>query len=81
MVRLTYGVLPSLEDFEAAFRRETVSTKGWYRISNCKRVGTGSFTCAELWNELDMATSENECTDESLDWASCILYTLGFEWI
>lgn len=75
----SYGVLPSKEAFEAAFAAECPD--GWFQFGNCKRVGTCRLNVNELWNELDWATGENECTEESLDWASCVLYVLGFEWV
>lgn len=75
----SYGVLPSKEAFEAAFAAECPD--GWFQFGNCKRIGTCKLNVTELWNELDSATGENECTEESLDWASCVLYCLGFEWV
>lgn len=80
MQSMTYGVLLSKEDFEKAFER-LVGDETFIRFSNDKRVGNCRLTCEELWNELDAATGESECSEESLDWASCVLYTLDFEWV
>jgi hypothetical protein len=79
VITLSHGVLPSEADFHAAFEG-MCSSKG-YSFRNCKRIGNADLLASELWAELDSATGESECTEESLEWASCVLYTLGFEWI
>ncbi len=81
-MRLTYGVLPSKEEYEKAFDAIMAdSASKLFSFGNCSRMGTTSVTSEELWNELDMATGESESTEASLDWASCVLYVLEIEWV
>ena len=84
MISMTYGILPSKTEYEKAFTHVTGEANPYipcFSFGNCKRMGTCKVNCVELWNELDIATGESECSDESLDWASCVLYVLGFEWV
>jgi hypothetical protein len=79
MVSMTYGVMPPREDFDAAFDREVPNR---FRFGNDPRVGNCELTADELWSELESAKGEHDDgDDEAGDWASCVLYTLGFEWI
>lgn len=80
MRSMTYGKLPSQAEFDAAFDDKVDGCK--YRIRNDKRVGDWDATQGELWAEVYKATREWEEGDDAAgDWASCVLYTLGFEWI
>lgn len=79
-VSLTYGQMPSWEVFEKAFREEVPS--GWYRFGNDERQGNSSLTVGQLWTELaDAIFDWEDGNDHAGDWASCVLSTLGIEWI
>lgn len=84
---MTYGVMPSLEEFDAACAEpddecgKSVDDLG-FSFGNDPRIGTDTLTGAELWNELRKAHGEWEAGDEKAgDWCSCVLGCLGFEWI
>jgi hypothetical protein len=76
-LRFTYGILPSREQFFDAFER--IMQDRSYSFGNDPRLGNGEYTTSEIWAELLKAVEEG--TDVSLDWASCVLYTLEIEWI
>lgn len=79
MRSMTYGKLPTQGEFDAAFDAEV---HGKYRIRNDARMGNVDLTASELWAEVYKATREWEEGDDAAgDWASCVLSTLGFEWI
>jgi hypothetical protein len=83
---LTYGVLPSLEDYDRAWQRAEIGEH--FTFGNDKRMGSCSLSQWELWDELEKAkddwenNSETEAeSDAAGDWASCVLSVLGIEWI
>jgi len=81
MKTLTYGVLPTQEQFDAAFERECSS--GAFRFGNDPRVGTCALTASELWRELVKARAEwdKDHNETPEGWISGVLYSLGFEWV
>jgi len=85
-MRLTYGVLPTYDEFVDAFAGD-LGEGGVYQIRNCKRCGNVDLTCDELWEYLNGAVAEfhdAQCDDTQEwagDWASAVLQTLGIEWV
>jgi hypothetical protein len=79
---LTYGELPPYEVFEQAWEGDLGPDRR-FEVRNCKRFGNESFDCKEMWAELNQCVREweNDGPDEAGDWASCVLETLGFEWV
>lgn len=84
---MTYGVMPSLEEFEAACAEpdgecgRSVDDLG-FSFGNDERIGTDTLTGGELWEELQRAHGEWEEGDEKAgDWCSAVLGCLGFEWV
>ena len=84
---MTYGVMPSLEDFDAACAEpdyecgKSVDDVG-FSFGNDRRSGTDTLTGTELWKELQKARAEFEAGDEKAsDWCSGVLGCLGFEWV
>lgn len=80
---MTYGALPSREEFDAAF-------SGVFEFKNDKRVGTCALGPNELWVQLNIAQREwsGEAiadrpggANEAGQWCSNVLDILGFEWI
>jgi hypothetical protein len=65
--RLTYGTLPSREEFEQAFHDDLGDER--YVIRNCPRVGNDSFNCTELWVEVTHAANEFTCDTCEGEWA------------
>lgn len=89
MITMTYGVMPSREQFDAACLevedgdppQACVADQG-FPFENDKRVGSDRLTPDELWAELGRAKSEYDAGDEaSGDWCSGVLGCLGFEWV
>lgn len=94
---MTYGTLPSREEFETAFDAlfdsdDSRVTHGAARFTftNDPRVGTCMLTANELWCELEKAQKEwydwtstrTEVAAEAAgQWCSDVLGILGFEWI
>lgn len=76
--RFSYGVLPSRDEFDDAFDWECSST-GRYKISNDRHGRNGNFDARELWHLVNSEVKDG--SDESLDFVSAVLSTLGFEWI
>jgi len=87
---MSYGVMPSKDDFEAAF--EAKCPNGKFAFGNDKIVGTDKLTCTQLWDELqkqrnrwenfpDDEDDDGSKGDQAGDWCSCVLSVLGFEWI
>lgn len=93
---LTYGVLPSREEFDAAFDEEVPG--GSFEIMSGELMGSrlpvpdGGYSADELWDVLegivgsdtlwDGVDQEPGPEDEAgLQFASNILSVLGFEWI
>jgi|CXWL01.1.fsa_nt_gi hypothetical protein len=84
---MTYGVMPALEEFDAACAEpddecgKSVDDVG-FSFGNDPRIGTDTLTGTELWNELQKARAEFEAGDEKAgDWCSGVLGCLGFEWV
>ena len=79
----SYGILPTLTEFKLLCLIPDddghVVTRDGFKFGNCKRVGDCTLQAHELYKELQLATEES--TEESLDWASCVLQVLGWEWI
>lgn len=90
---MTYGVLPSQDDFIAAFIEDEECEDGTCTFGNDPRVGNCDLTANELWDELSEAheeysTGKKNSTElsekeieEAGDWCSMVLYSFGFEWI
>lgn len=77
---MTYGVLPTCEAFFDAFDVHVKQT--YFCFGNDPRVGNCELTSNELWIELKDAASDFRAgDDEAGDWCSCVLSTLGFEWV
>lgn len=70
MITSTYGVMPSREAFELAFERELPS--GSIEFQNDKRLGSDSFSCGQLWAELEKAHGEYEMGDSEFTIESCL---------
>lgn len=64
MKTLTYGTLPSREEFEAAWEAHDPPAHGRFAFYNDPRVGTCELTCSELWAELVNARREWELGGE-----------------
>lgn len=80
MISSTYGVLPTKEQFDKAFE---VQCPEGFKVGNDKLYGNHTFSCEELWSAVLHRTKLflEEGDDISGDWASCVLYCLGFEWV
>ncbi len=93
---MTYGVMPTFEDFERAFNEEC--PRGRYsivlgssdnRAADGFRLGDGEWTATDLYSacvEIADVWHAERCTDETvtdvaLGLVCSILDTLGFEWI
>lgn len=84
---MTFGVMPSREEFDAACAEEdpdngrSVDNHG-FGFGNDPRVGSVTMGGDELWKELTRAHGEYEAGSEaSGDWCSSVLGCLGFEWV
>jgi len=83
---MTYGTLPTDEQFEAAWRAEIAKAEplDWkFALVNDKRVGTCALTQAELWREIQSAHQDyHEHGDEEAgDWCSRVLECFSIEWV
>ena len=90
---LTYGNLPTREQFEKAFIATDTTGNRVFAFGNDPRVGTCELTCDELWTEVCKATEEFNsdwdgihtsdlaAKESSGDWASAVLGCIGIEWI
>lgn len=82
---MTYGVLPSFEEFSVAFDECVNGDK--YRFRNMKSnfVGDEDLPKDALWELLQdlvaVHNSDDVSSEEAGDLASSILSTLEFEWI
>ncbi len=94
---MTYGTLPTREQFDEAFDREC--PEGTFSFGNDPYVGNDKLTASQLWREIatQYATCEDgehfeECPgdgdcqghcpcEEAGSWCSAVLGILGFEWI
>ena len=80
MNTLTYGRLPKRAHFEAAF--DEACPNGFFKVGNDPLWGDRAFHVGELWRELvDCVDLFEDGDDAAGDWASCVLQTLGFEWV
>jgi hypothetical protein len=76
---MSYGQLPTREEFSDAFYEEVPNK---FSVGNDPYLGTDEFTESELWKALkDLKEQWEEGDDGAGDTASSILYVLGFEWI
>jgi hypothetical protein len=73
----TYGQLPPCKIFFELFDENIGEVD--FRFGNDKRMGNGIYTKYEVWDELVKCVLEG--TDESLDWASCVLSVNDIEWV
>ena len=79
----SYGILPTELEFKLLClipdENSHVISKEGFRFGNCKRVGDCTLSVEALYKELLLAVKDGD--DESLDWASCVLCVLGWEWV
>ena len=90
MQSMTYGELPSRDDFDSAWDRLDRAGElrgGLYHISLSESdsravdgysLGDGAWTQDQLWDALEEINGD---TIEGTELVGSILYTLGFEWI
>jgi len=83
---MTYGTLPTEEQFETAWQAELAkgSLRDWkFAFANDKRMGTCALMQSELWHEVQDAHQDyHEHGDEAAgDWCSAVLGCLGVEWV
>ncbi len=93
---MTYGVMPTLEQFQEAFDREC--PKGTYNIQLARsdsaavedfKLGDGDWTALQLWEAINEIVHFQPGYEQAAKWrhdqvmdlVSSILDTLGFEWI
>lgn len=88
MVTMTFGVMPTREQFDAGFDQAVVEASsgtmasGLFSFGSDKRVGNCALNQEELWAEITKAHAEYDAGDEaSGDWCSAVLGCLGFEWV
>jgi hypothetical protein len=83
MITLTYGEIPSFEQFDSNFTKKLGYKT--YDIKNSPH--DGEFTSKELYDYLKYVCdkeklSEGSFIDEDdLSFVSSVLFTLGFEWV
>lgn len=78
MVRLTYGVLPTREEFQRRFAEEC---PGGRCVVHEDRRLPGDCTFDELWQEILRAHGEYRAgSGDAGDWLSGTLSCFGFEW-
>lgn len=89
MQSMTYGVLPTEEEFTEAYN-DSELIDGMFHFGNDQRLGNCELNCTELWKEVCKAHSEyvqgtgclrTEDSETAGDWCSLVLSCLGFEWI
>lgn len=88
-ITLTYGVLPTKEQFEEQYVKTLGSDCNIYKVRNCKTVGNQDYTITALWGTINLFYNRAERdiridsikANEYSDWISCVLETLGIEWI
>jgi hypothetical protein len=96
LAAMTYGVLPTQEEFNEAFEAcvdGRYSISFGYSDSQALdgfKLGDGEYTATELWDAITeivnsehdpITVSEDDRKNAAMDVVSCILDTLGFEWI
>lgn len=94
MNSMTYGTMPTLTEWDKAFDEECPD--GWYHIqlgrsdSNALEefiLGDGEWNAEGLYKaclEVITASQSHEDTrdaESALDFVSCIMSSLGFEWV
>lgn len=94
MHSMTYGELPTEEQYDAAWDRllEEGELRGdVFHFGNDPRMGTCALTQSELWKEIQRVKEEYEskltgddCEEDPEvcgGWLSNVLFCLGFEWV
>lgn len=81
MKSLNYGTVPMRHEFEKAFKHHVSGSA--FHIRNDKRGRNGAYTPHTLYALVETETKrfERNSDNEAGDFASCVLYSLGFEWI
>lgn len=82
MISMTYGTMPSRDDFDKAFEIHTGDGDSFY-FGRDPRVGDCVLSASELWKELERARKEFEedGNEEAGSWCADVLSCLDFEWI
>ena len=62
-VSMTFGVMPSLEAFEAAFDRECPD--GTFAFGNDPYVGYDNLSCSQLWRELQTQLATHDAGEHA----------------
>lgn len=93
MLTMTYGTMPTREQFDEGFDEAVVNASsgdmanGLFSFGNDPRVGTCRLNQEQLWEELNQAyidyraTSDEQEEEEAGNWISCVLSCLGIEWV
>jgi len=92
MTTMTYGTMPTREEFDEAFDRECpngyniVLSRSDSRAMDNYNLGDGKYTARELWFAIkQIVDSEDVDTtwadDGPMNLVSSIMETLGFEWV
>lgn len=84
MKTLTYGNLPTYDDFATAFESDLdLGPNTLYHIRNDPYFGSDDLTCTEIYEQLERARDdwEKNGSEPAGDFASAVLTTLGFEWV
>ena len=96
MQQLSYGTMPSFTEWEAAFERVCPNGYYTITLSVSDAAACEPFRLCEGWwmvhslydacREITTKWAAERCTDETLTDAalnvvSCILFTLGWEWV
>lgn len=92
MQSMTYGTLPTREEFDAAFEREC--PKGFNVMLGATdseacdgfNFGDGTYTADELWDVITRVIAYWECgpageAEAAMDLMSSAMRILGFEWV
>ena len=92
MTRMTYGTLPTREEFDTAFEREC--PKGYHvelgpsdaEACDGFNFGDGVWSADDLWDFIVRVMSYWECGPvgealDVMDVVSGVMLTLGFEWV
>lgn len=91
MTSLTYGTIPSKDEFYEAFDRKVEGLRYPIKLSSSDAratedvpgFGDDEYTASELYRAVENLTKawSDMGNDEAGDIASSILFTLGFEWV
>lgn len=82
---LTYGILPTREEFETIYEQELGNDTMCF--CNDKRLGFQELTWSQVWEELVKAHQERETEKDETkweaigDWMSSVLYNIEIEWV